>query len=365
MESTVKITREQAVWLVFASASGNIVYTFTWVVAITNRPYWIAVFIGVILNIPFAVWIMYLGKYYQGRTIFDILQDTLGKFPCSIIIAAYISLNAAIAACMLNMYVLTIKVFFLQYTPSWILMLFLVAMGAIFADSGIRTLGRLIETLVILFVVNYFSGFFLSFIRVFRIENITPVFDTTLMQFAKGILITAGTVSECLLFLMAVAGSIPDSHRHVSWVVKGLAYWAVILSFAIFIMGGMISPELLMRIAQAGVAVSRIIQIGEFIRGMEVLILITYQLIAIIKVSLCLYSSWISAQKLFGWKNNKLHLLFVSIVTFSLPVWINSFNTGYFLSLFLGTYVILPFTVFMLLLATLCIFIKNKNSGSA
>jgi hypothetical protein len=34
MESTVKLTREQVIWLIFASASGNIVYNFTWVVAI-------------------------------------------------------------------------------------------------------------------------------------------------------------------------------------------------------------------------------------------------------------------------------------------------------------------------------------------
>ena len=365
MESTVKLTREQVIWLIFASACGNIVYNFTWVVAVVNRPYWLATFIGVLLNIPFVIWTMYLGKYYQGRTIFDILGNTLGKFICSIIIIAYISLNIAIAACMLNMYVSTIKVFFLQYTPPWVLMLFLVAMGAAFAGSGITILGRLLEMLVILFIFNFFSGFFLSFIRVFKIENITPIFDTTLLGFAKGMLITAGNISECLLFLMITAGSIPDPQKHYIWAVKGLTYWAVVLSFAIFIMGGMISPELLMRIAQAGVAVSRIIQIGEFIRGMEVLILITYQLFAIMKVSLCIYSSWVSAQKLLSLRNNKLHLIFVSIAVFSLSIWMNSFNTGYFLSLFLGTYIILPFAIFILLLTTLCIFIKNRNKGSA
>ena len=202
MDNEGKITHGQAAFLSYASAAGNIVFTFTFATSIIGRAFWVAVLIGALMNIPFALWILYLGKSQQGGTIFDILETGLGKVVCKIIIVMYLLLNIAIAVCMLNMFSGMIKLYFLQFTPTFAIMLFIVLICTIFANSGIQNFARLVEILGLLFTVNYFFGFFLSFFKTFKMEYVVPVFDTSSIQFAKGIMISAGTCGESLMFLM-------------------------------------------------------------------------------------------------------------------------------------------------------------------
>ena len=171
----------------------------------------------------------------------------------------------------------------MKSTPSFIITLFIVFICTIFANSGIKTFARLVEILVVLFTINYFLGFFLSYFKLFKIDYVLPIFDASGLQFAKGTMITAGTVAESLLFLMIILGSVPQVQKKNLAVIKGLAIWSVILSFAILIMEGDIGHEMLSRVAEAGVTVSRVIQIENYIRGMEILLLMTYQYITIAK----------------------------------------------------------------------------------
>lgn len=82
MEIKGKLSHTQTAHLTFGSVMGNIIYTFTYVTSITGRPFWIAVLIGVLANIPFAIWILVLGSYKQGGTIFELLEDGFGKITC-------------------------------------------------------------------------------------------------------------------------------------------------------------------------------------------------------------------------------------------------------------------------------------------
>lgn len=357
-----KLTRGQATLFAYGSAAGNIVYTFTWVTHVSGRSFWVAVLIGVLINIPLALWILYLGACKQDGTIFDILQDGLGKFVSKIIILIYLMINISSSVCMLNMFTGTVKVYFLHLTPSYIIMFFIVLLCALFVDSGIQTFGKLIEILAALFMVNYFLGFALSFVNMFDIKNITPIFVTSYSQFFKGVIITAGSNAECLLLLMVTVGLTPQTKKYYQSVVKGLFFWSVLLSFAIFIMEGDVSQEMLSRVAQAGITVGRIIQIGEFIRGLEIPILITYQFFVVVKTTMFLYSSWVSVKKLFNIRKGRLLIIPIALLILIPSIWMNSFNTAYFFAVFLGSYVILPFSVFTILLASISAArIKKRN----
>jgi len=363
MDNEGKITHGQAAFLSYASAAGNIVFTFTFATSIIGRAFWVAVLIGALMNIPFALWILYLGKSQQGGTIFDILETGLGKVVCKIIIVMYLLLNIAIAVCMLNMFSGMIKLYFLQFTPTFAIMLFIVLICTIFANSGIQNFARLVEILGLLFTVNYFFGFFLSFFKTFKMEYVVPVFDTSSIQFAKGIMISAGTCGESLMFLMLMVGSISHTKKHYWSVIKGLVSWSLVLAFAILIMEGDIGQELLSAIAQAGVPVARVIQIGDFVRGLEILVLLTYQYIIIEKTIMYIYSSYESLKKLFHVKKSIWLLILSALSIFAASVFVNSYNTGYFFSVFLGSYVILPFVTLVLMLASFSVMIKKKKNG--
>lgn len=364
MEKNNKLTREQVIFLTFIGIVGNIVYIHTWIDDNTDRSAWVACFLGILLVIPFAVWIFYLGKYYPNGTVFDIVESGLGKFLGSIVCIVFILINIAVAVTHLNMFTAMINVFFLQYTPSWIIILFIVVMGGILANSGMQVFGRLVELLCVIGLINYFSAFVFVSPQNFHTEYIIPIFNTSLIGFAKGTIFMIGASSECLLLLMIIVKYIPDSKKHYKWAIKGIVLGATVFPIAIMVIIGILSPELAKRIAFGGVNAAKLIQVGELIRGLEVLILVTYQFIAIGKITICMYCAWIASKKVFNEKIPRIQLVLIAIIIFVASVWIDSYNTAYYLAVGLGKYIILPFSVFVLLLASIGIVIKNKSVGS-
>jgi spore germination protein (amino acid permease) len=362
MPENVKLTREQVIFLSFIGIIGNIVYSHTWIDNNTDRSAWVASLLGILLVIPFAVWIFYLGKFYPEGTIFDILEMGIGKLPARAISLIYIFINIAVAVAQLNMFTEMLNVFFLQYTPPWAIMLFLTIIGAIFVNGGIRNFARLVETLAVLGSINYFVSFIFAFPRFFHIEYVIPIFDTSFTGFLKGTLFMAGGASECLLLLMVIVRYIPDPEKHYMWVAKGIALSAVIFSSAILVIIAMMSPELAKRIAFGGVNAARLIKIGEFIQGMEIFIFVTYQFIAIGKITMCMYCSWTSTKKIFNNKKPLLQLIITVFMVLIPSLWLISYNKAYLLAVVLANYIILPFSILILLLASICIFIKKETT---
>ncbi|CQR70256.1 Spore germination protein YndE [Sporomusa ovata DSM 2662] len=363
MLEKVKITREQTIFLVFIGALGNIVYTHTWIDPNTDRAAWVASLAGILLVIPFAVWILYLGKQQPGGTIFDILESGLGKIFCVIVSGLYIFLNIALAVTILNMFTELIKTFFLIYTPRWLIILVMVSISVLLLSNGIKVLARTVEILTVIGLLNFFISFIFAFPNYIHPEYVIPIFDTSLLGCIKGTLFLSGTASECLLLLMVIVRFIPDPGKHYMWVVIGLAACSVIFSSAILIIIAMLSPELAARIAFGAVNAAKIIKVGEFIRGLEVFIFGTYQFIALGKTTFYLYCAWTAAKKMFNNWKPEIQLLFLAVMIFVPSLWLNSYNKAYYLAVLLG-YSILPFSIFVLLLASISIMLIKKRTGS-
>ncbi|AKL94684.1 spore germination protein KB [Clostridium aceticum] len=360
MPENIKLTREQVIFLCFIGVIGNIVYSHTWIDDYVDRSAWVAGLLGALLIIPFAMWILYLSNRYPQSTIFDILERGLGKFLAKTVSIAFILVNIAVAVAQLNMFTQMLNVFFLQYTPVWVTMMLLVLLGAMFSYGEIQSFARLTEILAVLGVVNYFAAFIFAFPNFFKIEYIIPVFNMPFTGFLKGTLFMIGAASECLLILMILVRFIPSPAKHYMWVVQGIALSAVVISSAIFVIIGVMSPELAKGVAFGGVNAARIIKMGNFLQGLEIFIFASYQIIAIGKITMCIYCAWTSAKKIYN-KKPLLLLFITAIMTFIPAVWLSSYNKAYFLAVLLANYIILPFSVFVLLLTSISIF-RTRSS---
>lgn len=364
MQEHIKLTREQVFFLAFIGVLGNMIYCHTWIDDEVDRAAWLAALSGILLVIPFAIWLLYLSKSHPNSTVFDMLEVSVGKFVSGIVIIIFIIINIAIAVAQLNMFTEMIKVFFLQYTPSWIIMFVLVLTSAMFVNSGISVLGRVFELLTMLGLLNYFTSFIFAFPNQVHLQYILPIFDTSIIGFIKGILFMTGNASELLLLLMIIVSFIPEPLKHYKWVVSGILFSGIIFSLAILMIIGIMSPELAKRIAFGGVNASKIIQVGEYIRGLEILVFGTYQFLAIGKISLCLYCAWTSGKKIFSKVKPKHQLELMAFILLISSALLNSYSKAYFLAVFLGNYIILPFSLIILLIATISIMIISKKTGS-
>lgn len=365
MGEIFKLTREQVVFLIFIGALGNIVFSHTWIDDEADRAAWVAAFSGILLVIPLAVWILFLGKKQPDRNVFDILEASLGRIPCAAVCILYIFLNIGLAVAMLNMFTQLLKSFFILFTPAWVTMLFLVFMSAMFVNGGLKSFARTAELLTALGILNYFVSFVPAFPGFVHLEYIWPIFDTTLSGFIKGALFMTGAAGECLLFLMAILAYIPNASKRYMWVAFSIGTCAFVFSSAILVIQAMMGPELAKRIAFGGVNAAKIIQVGDFLRGLEVFIFGTYQFLAIGKTTICLYCAWTAGKKmLHGWKPG-IQLLVLACIILGASLWLNSYNEAYRLAVLLDGYVILPFSLFVLLLTSAGVFVLMKQTGSA
>ena len=365
MEANGKISRGQVALLAFGSAMGNIVYTFPQSAQISGSAFWVASFLGVLINVPFAILILFLGSYKKDGTMFDLMEAGIGKAVCKFVIVLYFFINIAVSICMLNMFAGAVKILFLPRTPAFIIIMLVVLMCTIFANSGLKYFVRLIAILPVIAVANYFLGFSLSFFKEFRIENVIPIFDTTVPLFIKAVLFTAGNTAESLFIFMILVGNIPQTAKHYFAVIKGYFALAAVLGVAIMIMEGIVSQSLIPGISAAGITVSSVILVSRFLSGLEIFILFTYQCFAMMKTAVALFCCWTSAKKFFNVPKGKPLLIISALILFASASCLNSFNKGYFFSIYLGNYVIVPFVVVVLLLCSVSAHVIKSRDRNA
>lgn len=161
-----------------------------------------------------------------------------------------------------------------------------------------------------------------------------------------------------------MVGHMPQTDGNRGSIIKGIGLWAFILPLAVFIMQGISGIELLLRTASVGVEISRSIYFGDFFRGLELFILSTYQLISTLKLSIYLYCTWIPIKKLVKEKYSFIVLFLISLIMLISSIILNSYNSAFFISIFMSYYILLPFIVIVLIITFLGIYIKKKRSGS-
>lgn len=357
-------TREQIVFLTFASGCSNMAFNFIWAVYLAGRSGWVALSIGILMTIPIVLVILRLSQNYPGCNMFDIININIGKPLCIILVAINAAINIVSAVTILNFLCGTVKVYFLQLTPVWVIIGCTLIMAFLFVNNKTLLFGRAVELFTVWYIINFFTGFSLGFVKEFEFKNIYPIFDTTLLKFGQAIYFSLSSASEILLLTVVMVGHMPQTDGNRRSIIKGICIWAFILPLAAFIMQGISGSELLLRTASVGVEISRAIFLGDYFRGLELFILATYILISTIRLSLYLYCTWTPIKRIFNEKYSIVLLFFISVLIIIPAVRLNSYNKAFFISIFINYYILLPFIVIVIIIALLGTYISKKSSGS-
>jgi spore germination protein (amino acid permease) len=358
------LSKEQIFCIAFMSAIGNIVYIHTWVYDDAGRAVWVASFIGILAVIPLIALLLRLGRHYGSGTLLDIISVGLGKFAAVAASLVYFVVSVGLAATHVTMFTALINTFFLLYTPPWLIMLELAAMGALFAGGRLTTLSRLLEVMAVLGVVNYFVTFIAAIPSNFHTEYVLPIFVTTVAGFTKSVYFFAGNAAETLLVLSILIGFIQSPEKKVKNAAWGILAGGVVFSLAILIINAVMSPELSKRIAFGGVNAARLLQVGDFLQGLEVFILMTYQLIAVCRLALFIYCAWTALKRMLGGKIPAVLLGITSAALFGAALMVGSYNRAYGLAVLAATYVSLPLAFLLIVLAAIGVGIHRSRFDS-
>lgn len=362
MLKSQKISGLQLVYLTFASAYGGVVFYHSYNTSLSGRTAWIGELLCGFLIIPFALWILKIGKLFPGKNIFKILELLGGRIINIIFSTVYVAYNILLSALLLRMMMGLLKALVLHLTPTWATASIIVGMSFLIADSGVEVLARLSASLEVILLGILFLGLAMGLIPHFDISNILPIIDCSFLPFLQTIYMAGGGHSECILFMLIVVENLHSPSHNYKLLTKGLLISVVLMPGSVsFLLSATISPEEASTIAFAGINTAYAVSMGKFIQGLEVFVVTTYVLITVMKLSGNFYSSWVASEQIFK-KESRILLIIISAITFLGALRIPSFNLAFDYYILAIKYFAFPFYIAILGLVSILIFLKGKKA---
>lgn len=265
---------------------------------------WISLLIALAVTTPIVIIYGSIANRHPNKDIFQIFEHVFGKIVGKIIGAFYTFYFFHLGAiCIRNMSEF-IHIASFPETPQYFTVLFIGMLAIYILKAGLEVMVRVNKFIFpfLIFVIG------LTIIFVFPRAHIThflPMLENGWEPVLKTAhLISALPFGETVAFL-TFFNAINEKKRASKIYLKGIYFGALIL-FSVIVRNILVlgPANLATEILPSFEAVS-LINIGNFIRGTEIIIAIVITIAGFIKVSVCLLASCVGIARLFGFDDYK------------------------------------------------------------
>ena len=297
---------------------------------------WIALLMTLVLVTPIVIIYGSILNNHTDKDLFQILEHIFGKIAGKIIGALYTFYFFHLGAICIRNMTEFIQVSSFPETPQYLTALFIGLLTIYILKSGLEVMAR----------VNRFIFPFIAFILTITLlfvaprakpTNFLPMLENGWLPVIKhSFLISTFPFGETIVF-MSFFNTIGEKKKASKIYLKGIYLGGLVL-FSVIIRNILILgfPSLSSSTFPSFDAVS-LINIGDFIRGIEVVIAIVITIAGFIKVAICSFASCIGIARLFGfddykWVSAPLALLMVSLSfilydsTMHMVEWVNIYQ---------------------------------------
>ncbi|HEX3048399.1 MAG TPA: GerAB/ArcD/ProY family transporter [Bacillota bacterium] len=356
------VSVNQMGFLMMIAGYGGIIFLHPDIITLSGRMAWIAEIFGGIAVIGLALWMLFLTKFYPGKTMFEILETLTGKLISMFFGMLFLLILIITSALFLVQFTMMVKMFFLIVSPMLFPLSLSLITALVIASKGLEPLARSILILGVILLIIFFSTMGLGFIHLFDSSNIFPVFDRDFHSLLSGFHLSAGLLSESLLLLTIMAAYLSSpTQKLMKMTAWFLLFLVLIPGAAVFALMGNISPEESSRILFVGINVAQAISFGRFLQGLEVFLLFTYEIISVLRLGLCINCGQVYCSQIFGHKPAKIIQVIITLAIFSLSLWVGSISQANFYYTLMAKYVIPPFILTVLTLTSLGLWIKRRK----
>jgi spore germination protein KB len=278
---------------------------------------WISLLIALAVTTPIVIIYGSIANRHPNKDIFQIFEHVFGKIVGKIIGAFYTFYFFHLGAiCIRNMSEF-IHIASFPETPQYFTVLFIGMLAIYILKAGLEVMVRVNKFVFpfLMFVIG------LTIIFAFQRAHIThflPILGDGWKPVLKtGHLMSAFPFGETIAFL-SFFNAVEEKKKASKIYLKGIYFGALIL-FTVVIRNILVlgPANLAAEILPSFEAVS-LINIGNFIRGTEIIIAVVITIAGFIKVSVCLLASCIGISRLFGfddykWVSAPMALLMMSL----------------------------------------------------
>lgn len=314
------ISSSQLMFLTAAFVQGSsLLIAFTH--GITKQDTWLVVLSGFAVMLPFLWAYLSLAQKFPEKNLVQIMDIVYGPFLGKLISAIYISFPLQLISTNLRY----IGEFFLTYmypeTPLIVILIMFTSVCVWAVRGGIEVISRIsVITVVITFIVDFVTSFLL--VNEMEFTNFLPAFELSMKDFIQGTHIMVSIpYGELVVFLMIIP-YLNKIKQARSSVLLGLIFGAaalLILTIRDIAALGILSTVMVSPSFEA----VRLIDIGNIITRMELLVAVVLLITVFIKVCVFLYASVLGIAQLLQLKTYRPLVLPVGILGVSFTVLIH------------------------------------------
>lgn len=299
MEKEV-ITQKQGISMMFMFIIGS-----TMVIGVgadAKNDVWISILVAMAMAVPMLFVYARIVKLFPGVDFWEILEKVFGKILAKIISVMFIWYSLHLGALVIRNFSEFIQIVSIPETPQFIIVIFIGALSIYIVRSGVEIIGRWSAFVAPMIALNIVLLFVLATTQM-NPENIKPILNHGL----KPVMISATSV-----FSFPFAETVLLLPLLTSLNKKGSPYKVYYLGLiigGILILSGAIRNVLTLGVELAqtlyfpSYASVSLINIGNFLQRVELVVSINFLLSGLVKVSVCLYSTSRGAAKLLNLKN--------------------------------------------------------------
>lgn len=361
MINNLKISNFQVLSLIALGSYGSAVFFLTEIINIAGRTAWVTPLFIEFIILPAILLIIYASKDYDGLTIFEIIEHISGKLVSSIICLIYIGINIVLSIFNLALATNITKSNLLHTTPFWIPLFLTLLIATFIASSGIEVIGRICALLIPILTLCYIAFLLIGYDN-FDFNNLKPFLDKGIDNLGNSFYLTNSILSEVLLLLFVLTSAMKNKAIILGKVAKSsLIIFVIIPMFIIVSYIGILSQEVSSMVAFGGLNISMFAGIERYVQGTEIFVLVVIIFFSILKITTFLYCIRISFNQIFNKKvKNPVYILLPSsIIIFIGSLTYFNFNYVYKQCLLFYQYIVIPFSLALILFTLILIFFKR------
>lgn len=326
-----------------------------------NQDAWIAVVVAALMAVPVYAVYGRIAKTYPGENIYDIFEIVFGKVLGKTLSLLFVWYSVHLGSLVIRNFSEFVQIVSFPETPQFVMVMFTGLVVIYFLKSGIEVIGRWSDYIIVVIIMFVIIINVLSITQM-HIEYIIPI----LGRGVGGILrsstaIFAFPFGEAVIFL-SVLNNLNENGKPYRIFYISLALGGLIILIAsmrnILTLGVQVATTLYFPVYTS----ISLINIGDFLQRLQVLVTIIYILTGFIKISICIYSACIGFSKVFNIKDYRKIVVPISLVSMSLSciIYKNPMEMFYW-ALVIYKYYAFPFQVIIPIILLIGVEIKSRK----
>ncbi|MGF7186264.1 spore germination protein KB [Desulfitispora alkaliphila] len=303
----------QATIFITAAAIGTIFLGVpSIVVESAGRDGWLSIPIGYTIGILIGLCLVRLGQRFPNKTLVQYLPDILGTVLGKTIGLIYIVSFFLLSSSLIREYN-EVMLLLMPETPPIAFNILLIFLVAYVVKAGLEVFARVCQFFVpyvvfgILFVLFSSQSFFdANNLKPFLENGITPVLKTVPMQIAFA--------GEAVLFMALWLPCLIEIQKGNRATIIGISIAGVLLTLVVIVTVGVLGPERVLDSTFALFSLSRLILVGDFLRGFEGILTIIWIPAAFMKVTIFFYPGVVGLAQWFNLKEYKPLVLPLAVI---------------------------------------------------